>query len=238
MKRMVIALMLVSLLCGCAVHGTKVEPVSREAQEETVREAKGYVALTFDDGPTPRHTARLLDGLKERDVHATFFLVGYRLQGNEALVRRMKAEGHQIGNHSYGHMQLTALSTDEAMTDMVECDLALCTLLGEGDYWVRPPYGSISPEELAALDVPVICWSVDPLDWSCHDAQQVARHIVEKAEDGDIILLHDCYESTVDAALQAVDILRARGLRVVTVAQLLSAKGIEPESGRIYYQIE
>ena len=234
MKRMVIALMLVSLLCGCAAHGTKVEPVSREAQEETVREAKGYVALTFDDGPTPRHTARLLDGLKERDVHATFFLVGYRLQGNEALVRRMKAEGHQIGNHSYGHMQLTALSTDEAMTDLVECDLALCTLLGEGDYWVRPPYGSMSSGLPGRLDVPVVLWSVDPEDWACRDADAVTHHILGRVRDGDIVLLHDCYASTVDAALRTVDALRERGFQPVTVAQLAALRGKTPQSGTIY----
>ena len=194
------------------------------------------VYLTFDDGPTPKHTARLLDGLKARGACATFFLAGYRLEGNEALVRRMKAEGHQIGNHTYRHAQLTTLTPNDAVADLAACDLALCTLLGEGDYWVRPPYGSISAQILARLDVPVVCWSVDPLDWTGSDASRVAAHILSTAQDGDIVLLHDCYASTVDAALQAVDLLHSRGFEVVTTAELLRRKEIAPKAGRIYYQ--
>ena len=241
MKRLAMALLACLLLCACAkqepVLPAAAEPQETESQEEkpTTERAAGYVALTFDDGPSPRHTACLLDGLKERGVHATFFLAGYRLAGNEALVRRMKDEGHQIGNHSYGHAQLTALPRREALEDLARCDLALCTLLGEGDYWVRPPYGSIAEDTLSALDVPVICWSVDPLDWDTDDAGRIASHIVQNAAHGDIILLHDCYASTVDAAMQAVDALQAKGLRFVTVKELLDLLGKEVKAGQIYY---
>ena len=241
MKRLAMALLLCLLLCACGRQEpalpTAAEPQGAELQEETptIERAAGYVALTFDDGPSPRHTARLLDGLKERGVRATFFLVGYRLADNEALVRRMKAEGHQIGNHSYDHALLTALPQQEALEDLTRCDLALCTLLGEGDYWVRPPYGAVGEDTLSALDVPVVCWSVDPLDWDTTDAARVAAHIVQNAAHGDIILLHDCYASTVDAALQAVDALQAKGLRFVTVAELMAVCGKEAQSGRVTY---
>lgn len=208
------------------------QKVSLPVQEGAVT---GYAALTFDDGPTPRHTARLLDGLKERGIHATFFLVGYRLQDNAALVQRMKVEGHQIGNHSYAHAQLTAMSAAAALEDLAACDLALCTLLGEGDYWVRPPYGSIEQQTLAALDVPVVCWSVDPLDWTGVSAERIADHIVQNTADGDIILLHDCYADTVDAALSAADRLLARGIRLVTVEQLLALRGKEAQGSQIIY---
>lgn len=227
-------LLLTLLLCGCGAEEEGTLPTGGAVQP--LPEVTGYVALTFDDGPTPQHTARLLDGLKERGIQATFFLAGYRLEGNEDLVRRMKAEGHQIGNHTYRHVQLTALTVDDALADLTECDLALCTLLGEGTYWVRPPYGSISGEVMARLDVPVVCWSVDPLDWSGNDAAHVAEHILSTAKDGDIILLHDCYASTVDAALQVVDSLQARGMQFVTVERLLEVRGVSARGGRIYYR--
>ena len=230
------ALLLAFALCGCSAAGEQMQSTGGAPQELPAPKTAGYVALTFDDGPTPKHTARLLDGLKARGACATFFLAGYRLEGNEALVRRMKAEGHQIGNHTYRHAQLTTLTPNDAVADLAACDLALCTLLGEGDYWVRPPYGSISAQILARLDVPVVCWSVDPLDWTGSDASRVAAHILSTAQDGDIVLLHDCYASTVDAALQVVDGLQARGMQLVTVEQLLEVKGVAAQGGCAYYR--
>ena len=233
---MLIALVLTLLLCGCGTEEEVTLPTGGAVQPLTEPEVTGYVALTFDDGPTPKHTARLLDGLKARDAQATFFLAGYRLEGNEELVRRMRREGHQIGNHTYRHAQLTTLTTVEALADLAACDLALCTLLGEGEYWVRPPYGSVSGEVCSQLDVPVVCWSVDPLDWTDSDAARVAEHILDTVKDGDIVLLHDCYASTVDAALRVVDGLQARGLRLVTVERLLEVKGVAAQGGRVYYR--
>ena len=230
------ALLLAFALCGCSAEGEQMQSTGGAPQELPAPKTAGYVALTFDDGPTPKHTARLLDGLKARDAQATFFLAGYRLEGNEELVRRMRREGHQIGNHTYRHAQLTILTTADALADLAACDLALCTLLGEGEYWVRPPYGSVSGEVCSQLDVPVVCWSVDPLDWTDSDAARVAEHILDTVKDGDIVLLHDCYASTVDAALRVVDGLQARGLRLVTVERLLEVKGVAAQGGRVYYR--
>ena len=230
MKRIIAAALAIVLGCCGWTPTRQAVPVSRE-----MTETKPCVALTFDDGPS-RHTARLLDGLRERGVQATFFLLGCHLEGNEELVKRMRREGHQIGSHTYDHALLTELSTAAALTELARCDLALCTLLGEGEYWVRPPYGAISGEVCGALDVPVLGWSVDPRDWECRDAAQVLSQIAREARDGDIILLHDCYGSTVDAALQAVDLLHSRGFEVVTASELLRRKGITPEAGRIYHQ--
>ena len=230
------ALLLAFALCGCSAEGEQMQSTGGAPQELPAPKTAGYVALTFDDGPTPKHTARLLDGLKARDAQATFFLAGYRLEGNEEMVRRMRREGHQIGNHTYRHAQLTILTTADALADLAACDLALCTLLGEGEYWVRPPYGSVSGEVCSQLDVPVVCWSVDPLDWTDSDAARVAEHILDTVKDGDIVLLHDCYASTVDAALRVVDGLQARGLRLVTVERLLEVKGVAAQGGRVYYR--
>ena len=233
MKRMA-AVILLLLLCGCGVAPPVEEacPVSRDPALTEV--PAGYVALTFDDGPS-HHTERLLDGLAERGVQATFFLLGSRLEGSEALVRRMKAEGHQIGNHSYSHKDLGAMTGRVAAADLARCDLALCTLLGEGDYWVRPPYGSMGSGLPEQLDVPVVLWSVDPEDWACRDADAVTHHIISRVRDGDIVLLHDCYASTVDAALRTVDALRERGFQPVTVAQLAALRGRTADGCDVYY---
>ena len=234
MKRMAVVLLLL-LLCGCGA--APVEESCPVSQEPELPEAPvGYVALTFDDGPS-RHTQRLLDGLAERGVQATFFLLGSRLEGNEALVQRMKAEGHQIGNHSYSHAELGAMTDAAAAADLARCDLALCTLLGEGDYWVRPPYGSMGSGLTARLDVPVVLWSVDPEDWARQDADAVTNHILSRVRDGDIVLLHDCYASTVDAALRIVDALQAQGIQPVTVAQLAALRGKTAQSGAVYYNL-
>ena len=121
------------MLTGCAAP--TVQPVTAETD---IPPADRYAALTFDDGPSPTCTPILLDGLRERGVHATFFLIGSKIDGQEELVRRMQAEGHQIGNHSYDHAMLQKTDTASALRDLARCDAALQQLLGEGTYWVRP----------------------------------------------------------------------------------------------------
>ena len=178
----------------------------------------------------------VLDGLKERGVHATFFVVGCQVVKDPDIVTRMAAEGHQVGNHSYDHKALDQLSAQEAAQDMRKNDQLLCELLGEGDYWVRPPYGLLSEEESSALSVPIINWSVDTEDWKSKDAGKILDIIYRDTGDGDIVLLHDRYLNSVSAALQAVDHLQQQGYRFVTVAELLALRGIIPEGGVTYRQ--
>ena len=176
MKRILPLLVLCLLLTGCVAL-----PVTAPAEPM-------YLALTFDDGPSPQYTPRLLDGLKQRGVHATFFLIGQQVQDYPELVQRIRAEGHQIGNHTYDHAPLDRLSCGEAMADLSRCDGVLQELAGEGTYWVRPPYGFITEEELAAWSTPMLYWSVDTCDWECRDVQKVFAAICQ-ARDGDVILL-------------------------------------------------
>lgn len=147
-------------------------------------------------------------------MHATFFLIGSKIDGQEELVRRMQAEGHQIGNHSYDHAMLQKTDTASALRDLARCDAALQQLLGEGTYWVRPPYGLISQAELSAIHAPLLHWSVDTRDWDLRDADKVLDIILREADDGDVILLHDCYAASVEAALRAIDRLQAWGSAV------------------------
>ncbi len=143
-RRAGIVLALLLVLTGC-IPAEPAGPAAEPAAEPV------YMALTFDDGPSPSNTPRLLEGLSRRGVRATFFLVGSRIEGREDLVRRIRQEGHQIGNHSFGHGDLTDLSAAQALADLDKCSRALEQVLGPGSYWLRPPYGFISQEELCAL---------------------------------------------------------------------------------------
>lgn len=192
------------------------------------------LALTFDDGPRADTTAALLDGLARRGIRATFFLVGTSVEGNEELVLRMEAEGHQIGIHSQNHKVLTELRGAALYWEVDELRHTLSGLLGRSDFMVRPPYGIIDQAVCRGVDAPVILWSVDPEDWSDRDTDRQVCHIVGMAEDGDIILLHDIYQSSVDTALQAVDALLAEGFFFVTVEELFQLRGITPQKGQVY----
>ena len=204
----------------------------------TIPEQPPVVALTFDDGPRADTTARLLDGLALREVPATFFLVGEFIPDNQDLVRRMAAEGHQIGVHTYSHIRITNLSKADFDAE-VSCTRQLLTsILGEGSYWLRPPYGIIDDSVLQWAESPVVLWSLDTLDWKDQDADRIVNQVVWQAKDGDIILFHDIYDSSVDAALRIIDALTERGFCFATVEQLLQDKGLTPENGAVYRQIQ
>ena len=192
------------------------------------------VAVVNGDDPW---TPRLLEGLSRRGARATFFLVGSQIEGREDLVRRIRQEGHQIGSHSFSHRALTELSTADALADLEKCDRALRQVLGDGSYWLRPPYGFLSDRELCALGTPAICWSVDTEDWKSRDVDSILDIVLRRAGDGDILLLHDCYATSVTAALEIVDRLQPRGVRFVTVEELFAVKGVEPACGTLYYRV-
>lgn len=195
------------------------------------------VALTFDDGPRSSTTGPLLDGLALREVPATFFLVGNRIPGNEELVRRMAAEGHQIGIHTYDHVELKGLSRKDFDLQVGKTRALITGLAGEGSYWLRPPYGLLDKSAESWCGGPVILWSVDPEDWKDDDIDRVVAAVVEHVSDGDIILLHDLFPSSAQAALRIVDTLLGKGYCFVTVEQLMTERGITPEAGKRYRKI-
>ena len=213
------------------------EEILGELDEETLQdlvEEPKYVALTFDDGPRRDTTSVLLDGLLERGVPATFFVIGQQIPGNEDLLRRMAAEGHQVGNHTYGHTRLLTADPDKVVEEIQKTEVLLKELLGEGDYWLRPPYGSIGKTRAALVKTPMIYWTVDPEDWKVLDAAKVTEHVVSHVEPWGIILLHDFYPTSVSAALDIVDRLQAEGYTFVTVKELFRIRRIEPQAGCLY----
>ena len=214
------------------------EPAKQaDAPAEVTLSDPPLVALTFDDGPRSSTTGPLLDGLELREVPATFFLVGNRIPGNEDLVRRMAAEGHQIGIHTYDHVELKGLSRRDFDLQVGKTRALITRLAGDGSYWLRPPYGFLDRNDGSWCGGPVILWSVDPEDWKDDDVDRIVAAVVEHVSDGDIILLHDLFPSSGQAALSIVDTLLERGFCFVTVEQLMEARGVTPEAGARYRKI-
>lgn len=193
-----------------------------------------YVAITFDDGPKPGTTDLLLEGLRQRDVQATFFLIGRQIEGNELLIRQMYEDGHQIGNHTFNHKNLEMLSADQQIQELSDCFEAVAQITGQKGCFVRPPYGEIDKRVQKDLHCPIILWSVDTKDWTEKSADDIARYIIDTAEAGDIILLHDIYRESVEGALMAIDAMKDKGYTFVTVSELFEKNGIEMEPGKIY----
>lgn len=146
----------------------------------------------------------------------------------------MAEDGHQIGVHSYDHSCISDLSRADFDLQVGRTRGVLSAVLGSGDFWLRPPYGIIDDAGLRWAGSPVVLWSVDPEDWKDQDTGRVVGSVLSHVEDGSIILLHDIYDSSVDAALQIADALSGQGYCFVTVEQLLQAKGIQPQDGTVY----
>ncbi len=213
-----------AVLCGCSTAAVPVDgfaPVPEETK---------YIALTFDDGPSRETTERLLDGLQERGASATFFVIGEEIAGNEDLLTRMRQEGHQVGNHTWSHVRLE--DPGSGTQEIGQTEQALRSVLEQEGFWIRPPYGVVG--EGMTVDVPMVKWSVDPRDWEKRNTAQVVQAVLKDVRPNDIILLHDIYPTSVDAALQIVDALQAEGYWFVTVEELLRLNGIEPQPGVLY----
>lgn len=221
-------IMLIFLESAAQVTG-----VTASAPAEIPEEPR-YVALTFDDGPRRNTTSRLLDGLRERGASVTFFLVGERLAGNEDLVRRMAREGHQVGNHTWDHVRLEGDDPAHQLKEIQDTEAALGEILEGSGYWLRPPYGMMDPDMKPQIPVPMVQWSVDPRDWEKLNTEQVVQAVLDTVQPGDIVLLHDIYATSVEAALRIVDALTERGYWFVTVEELLELNGIAPQPGTLY----
>ena len=186
------------------------------------------VALTFDDGPS-RYTEGLLDTLKEHDVKATFFVLGAQVRIQSETVYRIFEEGHQIGNHTWDHPNLTQMSDAQIREQLQLTDDLITQIIGVPTPFLRPPYGAYNDRVLAATGVPIIFWSVDPLDWRDRDAEVVAARII-KSPVGAIILAHDIHRTTVAAVPAIIATLKGRGIHFVTVAKLFEPQTLLPEN--------
>src|SRR6202007_1978521 len=183
-------------------------------------------ASPFDDGPSPETTPRLLEILKQRNIKATFFMIGQNAQANPAIVQRILAEGHEIGNHSWTHPQLSKLSNDRVTEEITKTQAAIKNACGYTPVLLRPPYGAITARQKEWIEkqfgLSVIIWSVDPFDWKRPGVSVIEQRILAGARPGAIVLSHDIHKQTVDAMPATLDALAAKGFKFVTVSQLIA----------------
>ena len=197
-------------------------------------EAKKHVkmvALTFDDGPDPKTTPQALDILKKYGAKATFFMVGQNIAGNEAIVKRVHNEGHQIGIHTWDHPVLTKLPLESAKKEILDTQTAINNVIGIKPMITRPPYGAINTTIQNSVDQSFIMWNVDSLDWKTRNTKAIMQEIA-KTQPGSIILMHDIHQTSIDALPSVLEYLKSNGYTLVTVDELLEGQ-LEPH--RIYY---
>lgn len=214
---------LVILLCFALL------PVPTRAAE------RKYVALTFDDGPSGKYTRRLLDGLYDRGIRATFLLCGYRIKEYPDITLRIFEEGHEIGIHGYSHNTMKTMSRRNIAAEIADTQ----TLLPQGCVvrFLRPPGGFCTDGVRQVAQVrglSILSWSVDPKDWATRDTAAIESAVLKNIKDGDIILLHDMSISSVQAALDIADVLTEDGFEFVTVSEMAKKRSVTLKPGEIY----
>ena len=213
--------MAVFLLCLVFQQRFLNAAVETGKRDEMIQEETKRVALTFDDGPNPEYTEKLLDGLKDREVKATFFLLGNQVELYPDIVKRMHEEGHLIGNHSYDHVNLGALCESEACTQIKKTNDAIYKVTGEYPEYLRPPFGSVKNKLDEDMNMIVTLWDIDTRDWEVQNVASIESKVLGKAKDGEIILMHDAYATSVTAALDLIDKMKQDGYEFVTVDELI-----------------
>ncbi len=195
---------------------------------------KKLVVFGFDDGPSKNSTPQMLDVLKANHVHATFFMVGYRMQNNPDIVKRAFDEGNDVASHSYSHLNLTKLSIDDLNFQINQTNAIFKSITGNDIKYVRPPYGNVNSFVKDNVNFPFITWNIDPRDWEKRDAIQISNYILENVFDGSFFVMHDIYDSTVEAMKIVLPELYARGYQVVSFEEALTITNKEILPHNVY----
>ena len=218
----IIPVFLCIFLLFCHFYTTTENSLNQTAGRTSVTQVEApRVALTFDDGPNARYTPLLLEGLRKRNIHATFFLLGENILKNKELLLRMQKDGHLIGCHTWSHVQLDKISPSSASREILKTNSLIYHITGTYPTCLRPPYGAWKKDlELPVTMLPVF-WDVDTLDWQSQNPESILDIVRKNVQDGSIILMHDSYDSSVRAALAITDELTEKGYDFVTADQLL-----------------
>lgn len=198
---------------------------------------KPMVALTFDDGPDPKRTLKMIEILKKYNVVATFFDIGENMDKYPDVVKAEVDAGCDVGGHTYSHVNLNTLTEKGIKEEISKVEEAFRNATGKELKYIRPTYGNANSKVRAVTDRPIINWCVDSLDWKSRNADKVIEEIRKtKNFDGRIILMHVIYDSTIEAVDRLIPNLIEEGYELVTVSELAEYKGFTLEEGKIYYQ--
>lgn len=185
-----------------------------------IAHAKKYIALTFDDGPHPAYTIKVLDILAEKNITATFFVVGFRAELHPALLQKMKELNCEIGNHTYDHVDLSKSNKSVVISQIEKCSKIIYSITGEYPQIYRPPFGAIGKVNEQYVPLKKVLWTIDSCDWKTDDAEKIIQNIITAAKDKSIILMHDFYAQTIKALPEIIDILSEEGYEFATVSRL------------------
>ena len=211
--------------------------IEEEEIEEDIKpidDGKKYVALTFDDGPG-KYTKELVDLLSKNNVKASFFMVGQNIKNYKSYVKYAYDNGMEICNHSQNHKNLKNLSKDEILDEINSVDDMLEKITGQKPKYYRSPGGNQNDTVLSTIPKPCILWNVDTRDWESRDTQKIIDKTLKEVDDGDIILMHEIYKTTLDAVEPIIVKLKEKGYNFVTVTELYQIKGVPLENGKVYY---
>lgn len=214
----------------------KIKPTSYEydiIQNKVIDKESKLIALTFDDGPN-YNTNKVLDVLEKYNVSATFFVLGSKIKENEYILERMVNSGMEIGNHTYSHLPLTKYKEDKIKEEIENTSKLIFEVTGKYPTLLRTSYGSVNTKIKKISDYPIIIWDIDTLDWKYHNSKRISSRVINKAKDGDIVLMHDVYSASANALNIIIPELQERGYKFVTVSELFYYKGIELEKGKVY----
>lgn len=197
---------------------------------------KKSIAITFDDSPNKGKTTNILNYLSDNHFHATFFVLGNKSARNKDLLISIKNSGNEIGSHTYSHQNMNKMTDEEIISDYNEMNNIYKELFNEDLKLIRPPYGNIKTSKLNLIPASFILWSLDTNDWRYRNKDYLINYVIDNVQDGDIILFHDSYESTVKAIEELLPILYSKGYQVMSVSELFNLKGINLEENMIYHK--
>ncbi len=205
-----------------------------DAERNSVNPNRPMIALTFDDGPGLK-TEALLEALQEHNAKATFFMMGERVNLYPNAVHKMVEIGCELANHTTNHLKLTDYAPEGVMWEINYTRDVIQSVVGQPPTMMRPPYGAVNEEVQSVAGVPIVLWSLDTTDWQLKEPGLVKEYILQTVKDGDIVLLHDIYEATVQASIELIPLLQEQGYQLVTVSEMARARGITLENGMKYY---
>lgn len=191
------------------------------------------IAFTFDDGPN-YNTSSVIDTLVKYNVTATFFVMGKNIKGNEKIIKKMYDSGMEIGNHTFNHLLLTKYSSEKIEEEIANTNDLIFEITGRYPSLLRTSYGSVNKKVKQLANMPIIIWDIDTLDWKYKNSNRIANRILNKVNDGDIILMHDIYKSTLNSLDIVIPALIERGFQIVSVSELFYYKDIDLENGKVY----